>query len=93
MNYSFITELFGLNVLVTGEFTLEEKQTFDYPGCEAEFDIQEIEHKGEQLEVDSLPEQELKEIHKAAFESATEEAQNAADEWASELAAERAMGF
>lgn len=89
MSYSFITDLFGLSVLVTGEFTPEEKQTFDCPGCEAEFHIQEIEHKGELFEIDSLPDSELEEITKAAFESSTNDAQNAADEYASELAEER----
>lgn len=89
MSYSFTTDLFGLTVLVTGEFTPEEKQTFDYPGCEAEFHIQEIEHKGEQLEIDSLPDEELKFIAIEAFSKAKDDA----DEYASELAADRAAGF
>ena len=89
MSYSFTTELFGLNVLVTGEFLPEEQQTFDYPGSPADFDIHEIEHKGEQLEIDSLPDEDLQEIIDAAFESASNEAQNSADERASECAYER----
>ena len=93
MSYSFTTDLFGLTVEVTGEFTPEEKQTFDYPGCEAEFHIQEIEHKGEQLEIDSLPDSELREIASTAFEKAANDAQDNADEWASELAADRSASF
>jgi hypothetical protein len=89
MSYSFTTDLFGLTVLVTGEFSPEEAQTFDYPGCSAEFNIEEIEHKGEQLEIDSLPDGELREIVKAAFESASNAAQDCADERASERAEER----
>ena len=93
MSYSFTTDLFGLTVEVTGEFTPEEKQTFDYQGCSSDFEIEAIEHKGEQLEIDSLPDEELSEIVSAAFESASNEAQNNADERASELAAERIAGF
>lgn len=93
MSYSFTTELFGLSVLVTGEFSPEEPMTFNYPGCPAEFEIETIEHKGDQIEIDSLPEEELSEIISAAFESASNEAQNSADERASELAVERAANF
>ena len=89
MSYSFTTDLFDLTVLVTGEFSPEEKQTFDYPGCSADFEIETIEHKGEQLEIDSLPDEDLSEIISAAFESASNEAQNSADERASECAYER----
>ena len=89
MSYSFTTDLFGLTVLVTGEFSPEEPRTFNYPGCPAEFDIQEIEHKGEQIEIDSLPEEELSEIISAAFESASNAAQDCADERASERAEAR----
>jgi hypothetical protein len=89
MSYSFTKELFGLNVLVTGEFSPEEPRTLDYPGCPADFEIETIEHKGDQLEIDSLPEEELSEIIRYAFESASNEAQNSADERASERAYER----
>lgn len=93
MSYTFTTDLFGLTVEVTGEFSPEEPMTFDYPGCPAEFEIDCIEHKGEQFEVDSLPDFELKMINDAAFDAATEDAINSADERASERAAERAFGF
>jgi len=89
MSYSFTTDLFGLTVEVTGEFTPEEAQTFDYPGCPAEFEIECIEHKGEQFEVDGLPDSELEFIIKEAFESASNAAQDCADERASERAEER----
>lgn len=85
-SYSFNTELFGLNVEVDGYFEPEEKPTFDCPGSDAEYHIETIEHKGEQLEIDSLPDADLSEIISAAFESASNEAQNSADERASECA-------
>ena len=89
MNCSFTTTLFGLDVEATGTFTPEEKQTFDYPGCESEFEIERISFGAAEFEIDELPEKELERIRKEAFEAATTQAEDAADEWASELAAER----
>jgi hypothetical protein len=89
MSYSFTTDLFGLTVLVAGEFSPEEPPTFDHPGWPAEFEIDTITHKGDEFEIDGLPEYELKIISDDAFESASNAAQDCADERASERAEER----
>ena len=66
-SYSFNTELFGLNVEVDGYFEPEEKPTFDCPGSDAEYHIETIKHKGEEIEIDSLPENILADLEEEAF--------------------------
>ena len=66
--YTFKTELFGLTVEVEGTFEAGEAPSIDCPGCEPEFIIEDIQHKGESLEVDSLPDEVLEAIVKEAFE-------------------------
>jgi hypothetical protein len=89
MSYSFNTDLFGITLLVTGEFSPEEKHTFDYPGCSASFEIDTVEHKGEQIEIDLFADYAISLIVDAAFESASNAAQDCADERASERAEAR----
>ena len=93
MSFEFKTELFGLEVQVDGYFEDGEDPTHDCPGCEPEYHIDSIIHKGEGFEIDSLPESSIIEIIKSAFDAAIKEAENNADEWASELAADRCGRF
>ena len=72
--YSFETEILGVTMQVSGEFEPEEPMTHDCPGWPASFEIDTIEHKGEELEVDSFPTEMLNEICDAAFAAASEEA-------------------
>lgn len=73
MNYTFTTELFGLIVEVEGVFEAGEPQTWDCPGEPPHFEIEKIVHKGEELEIDSLPPYELETICSEAFDKVEEE--------------------
>ena len=73
MGYSFNTELFGLTVEVDGYFVEEEKQTFDCPASDAEYHIETIKHRGEEIEIDTLPEEVVWNLMIEAFEKNTDE--------------------
>ena len=69
---NFKTTLFGLDVYV--EFTLspEEPMTHDYPGCEAECQLDSIVHKESSIEIDDLPDEQTDRIIKEAFMAASQ---------------------
>ena len=66
--YTFKTELFGLTVEVEGTFEAEEKQTHTDHGSPAEFIIEDIQHKGDSFDFESLPEEEVDRLIQEAFE-------------------------
>lgn len=73
MSFEFKTELFGLEVQVEGYFEAGEKPSHDCPGCEPEYHIESIIHKGECFEIDSLPDDILWGFVKEAFQKSADE--------------------
>ena len=74
MNYSFTTEILGVQMEVEGVLDTGEAQSMDCPGYEAFFEIDTITHKGEELEVDGFPDSMLAEICGTAMEAIENEA-------------------
>jgi len=72
--YTFKTEILGVQMEITGTFTSEEPQEHDYPGCPAEFEIETVSHKGEDLEWEGLSVKDLDYICAQAFVEAEEDA-------------------
>ena len=70
----FNTKLFGLSVVVECTLTAGDKQTYWQPSSEDECEIENIQHKGCDIEIDSLPDAELDAIMVEAFAVATERA-------------------
>ena len=75
--YTFKTELFGLTVEVEGTFEAEEKQTHTDPGSPAEFIIEDIQHKGDSFDIESLPEEEADRLIQEAFAAKESDMRNA----------------
>ena len=71
--YTFKTKLFGLEVDVSGMFDAGQQQTMTDPAIPPCFEIEEIVHKDELLE--DLPDEAYEKLEQAAFNAATEEAQ------------------
>jgi len=71
MSYTFETKLFGLTVEVEGVFDTGENPSLDCEGYPPSFEIETIQHKGDDIEVCDLPEEELEDIEQAAFVDAS----------------------
>ena len=73
MSYEFKTELFGLIVVVEGEFEPGEQEDMINPGWPPCFTINTITHMGYELEIDSLTYETLDSIEELAFAKVNEE--------------------
>ena len=73
MSYTFRTVLDGLEVEVNGEFSPEEPQTLNYPGCSAGFEINTIKPIGKSYDVGAMPSESHETIEQAAFKAARDE--------------------
>ena len=71
---NFKTTFFGLNVEIECTLYPGEPRTHVDPGTEPECELDSIEHKGEFVEIDSLPEEELRRFEREAFQAAADEA-------------------
>lgn len=58
----FNHELFGLKVEITGDFERGAKKTHDCPEQYPEFCVTHIEHKGEQFDLDEIPQEVIEDI-------------------------------
>ena len=67
MSYTFTAEVLGVAMNITGDFEEEEYETLHNPRIPASFLIEEIEHKGENLEVDAFPDCILDKLEKESF--------------------------
>lgn len=71
--FTFKTVLLGLDVEVGGEFSPAEPQTLTDPGWPPGFEIESITHKGEDIEIDQVPDEWIKDIEEEAFKAASDQ--------------------
>ena len=93
--FTFNTELFGLDVEVTAEVTQGERQTHQEPGFDTYVEITSVTHQGEEMELDGAAIRQptafsnvfisiYDDLEQQALKKLVEEAKDSADERAAE---------